>query len=95
MRDGYVAEHRRDHFESDEITELLRRHAAVIHRPQDDERIRNPLAETDEDIADEQFAQRGREGFDDGEKSWLVGRVSPLRAVFRIAMLRRARSDAP
>ena len=68
MRDGNVAEHRRDHLERDEITELLRRDAAGIHRPQNDERIRNPFAEADEDVADQQFAQRGREGFDDAEK---------------------------
>ena len=68
MRDGNVAEHRRDHFKRDKITELLRCDAAGIHRPQNDKRIRNAFAEADEDVTHEQFAQRGCEGFEDAEK---------------------------
>lgn len=68
MRDGDVTEHGRDHLAGDEPAELLCGDAVVVHRPQDDKRVRQPFAEADEDVADEQFAQRRREGFEDVNK---------------------------
>ena len=60
-----VANHRGDHFDGDQPTIFRRAHASVVHSPQNDKRIRDSLTEPNENIAHQEFAQRGAERLDD------------------------------
>ena len=81
-RDRDVAEHGGDHLDGDKPAIFLRGDAAVVHRPEDHEGVGQPFAEADEDVADEQFAQRGIEGFHDGDKG-IAGRLRARGGVLR------------
>ena len=68
VRDWDIANHGRDHLDRHEIPELLRADADVIHRPEDRERVWHAFAKTDQNVADQQFAQGRGESFHNTEK---------------------------
>src|SRR5207247_3030479 len=57
MRDRDVTEHRREHLDRDQVTELLRIKSAVVDHPENDEREGNSFAKPNQDIARQQLAQ--------------------------------------
>src|ERR1041384_5793090 len=68
MRNRNIANHGGRHLNRDQSSKLLRIHAPMIHRPQDDIRVGKPLTKANEDVADQQLAQSGGKRPNDREE---------------------------